>query len=110
MNSKATIITKPGFKQEQPEKLEGFLRAVKSAIDAEEKKYLMANIPRAALPEVKKVIPGLKAPTVVGLLDNEDEVAIHVVVNKKNIYDNIGKLKQLGATGILIMTVDQMIP
>ena len=110
MSSKATIITKPGFKQEQPEKLEAFLRAVKSAIDAEEKKYLMANIPRAALPEVKKVIPGLKAPTVVGLLDNEDEVAIHVVVNKKNIYDNIGKLKQLGATGILIMTVDQMIP
>ncbi|HSA06384.1 MAG TPA: ATP phosphoribosyltransferase [Candidatus Gastranaerophilales bacterium] len=110
MTSNAVIIARPGLKQEHSEKLEAFVRAIKSALDADEKKYLMANIPRQALGEVKQIIPGLKSPTVVRLLDNDDEVAIHVVVNKKNLYENINKLKQLGATGILIMTVDQMIP
>jgi len=110
MTSKATIIARPDFKNEEPGKLESFVRAIKSALDAEEKKYLMANIPKSVLGEVKRILPGLKSPTVVGLLDNDDEVAIHVVVSKKNIYENVDRLKQLGATGILIMTVDQMIP
>lgn len=110
MQSQSVIIGRPGIKEEQKEKLESFIRALKSALDAEEKKYLMANIPKAALNEVKNIIPGLKSPTVVGLLGNEEEVAIHVVVNKKTLYENIDRLKQLGATGILIMTVDQMIP
>lgn len=110
MDSQAVIIARPGLKEQETHKLESFVRAIKSALDADEKKYLMANIPKAALEEVKKIIPGLKSPTVIGLLDNEEEVAIHVVVNKKTLYDNIDRLKQLGATGILIMTVDQMIP
>ncbi len=110
MTSKAAIIATPDLKAQKPAKLESFVRAIKSALDAEEKKYLMANIPRAALNEVKNILPGLKSPTVVGLLDNKDEVAIHVVVSKKNVYENIDKLKKLGATGILIMTVDQMVP
>lgn len=110
MDSQAVIISRPGLKEQEARKLESFVRAIKSALDAEEKKYLMANIPKAALDEIKKIIPGLKSPTVIGLLDNEEEVAIHVVVNKKTLYDNIDRLKELGATGILIMTVDQMIP
>lgn len=110
MKSQAVIIGRPGLKEQEAQKLESFIRLVKSALDAEEKKYLMANIPKSALSEVKRIIPGLKSPTVIGLLDNEEEVAIHVVVNKKTIYDNIDRLKQLGANGILILTVDQMIP
>ena len=110
MNSQAVVIGRPGLEKQKTKKLEAFTRAIKSALDAEEKKYLMANIPKSVLAEVKSFIPGLNSPTVVGLLDNEKEVAIHVVVSKKNIYENIDRLKQLGATGILIMTVDQMIP
>lgn len=110
LDSQAMIIGRPGISTEQKDKIDTFKRAIKSAIDAEQKKYLMANIPRAALPEIKKFLPGLTSPTVIGLLDQSDEVAIHVVVEKKKIYDSIDRLKQLGATGILIMTVDQMIP
>ncbi len=110
MTSKATIITKPGLREQEQAKLESFIRAIKSALDAEEKKYLMANIPKNILGDVKSILPGLKSPTIVSLLDNDEEVAIHVVVSKKNIYENIDRLKQLGATGILIMTVDQMVP
>lgn len=110
LKSSAIIIGRPGILKEQETKINAFTRAVNSALNAEQKKYLMANIPRTALPEVKKFLPGLTSPTVIGLLDDEEDVAIHVVVNKKEIYESVDKLKQLGATGILIMTVDQMIP
>lgn len=110
MLSQAVIIGRPGIKEQETRRLEGFIRMIRSALDAEEKKYLMANIPKAVLNEVRQIIPGLKSPTVVGLLDNDNEVAIHVVVSKKTVYENIDRLKELGATGILIMTVDQMIP
>lgn len=110
LKSQAVIIGRPGILESHKSKIETFIRAVKSAVDAEEKKYLMANIPKSALAEIKAFLPGLTSPTVIGLLDNPEEVAIHVVVEKKNIYNNIDKLKQLGATGILILSVDQMIP
>jgi len=110
LDSQAVIVGRPGILTTEKDKINAFVRAIKSAIDAEEKKYLMANVPRSALPEIKKFLPGLSSPTVIGLLDEPDNVAIHVVVAKRHIYESIDKLKHLGATGILILTVDQMIP
>lgn len=110
LESTAVVIARPDILKNFPQKINAFTRALKSAIDAEEKKYLMANIPQSALAEVKKFLPGLTSPTVISLLDKPEEVAIHVVLEKKKIYESIDKLKQLGATGILIMTVDQIIP
>ena len=110
LQSKAVIIGRPGIKEEQKGKINAFIRAVKSALDAEEKKYLMANLPKASLSKVKDFMPGITSPTVTMLLDNDNDVAIHVVIEKKKVYENIEQLKQLGATGILIMTVDQMVP
>lgn len=110
LQSKAAIIGRPGIKNEQQVKINAFVRAIKSALDAEEKKYLMANLPKASLAKIKEFMPGVTSPTVTMLLDNDSEVAIHVVIEKKKVYENIEQLKQLGATGILIMTVDQMVP
>lgn len=110
LESQAVVIARPEIVKEHPEKIHALKRAIKSAIDAEEKKYLMANIPKSALADIKKFMPGLTSPTVISLLDRPDEVAIHVVIEKRKVYDAIDKLKQLGATGILILTVDQMIP
>jgi len=110
LRSKAVVIGRPGIKTEQQGKINAFVRALKSALDAEEKKYLMANLPKASLAKIKEFMPGITSPTVTMLLDNDSEVAIHAVIEKKKVYENIEHLKQLGATGILIMTVDQMVP
>ncbi|OGH94548.1 MAG: ATP phosphoribosyltransferase [Candidatus Melainabacteria bacterium GWA2_34_9] len=110
LQSKAVIIGRPGIKKEQQSKINAFIRAVKSALDAEEKKYLMANLPKDSLEKIKEFMPGFTSPTVTMLLDNDKDVAIHAVIEKKKVYENIEQLKQLGATGILIMTVDQMVP
>lgn len=110
LESSATIIGRPGVKEEKKDEIETFIRAIRSAITAENKKYLMANIPKKSLPKVKDFLPGLTSPTVVTLLDNDEEVAIHVVINKNEVYSSVDKLKKLGATGILILSTDQVIP
>ena len=40
----------------------------------------------------------------------DDVVAIHVVVDKSQIYNTVNKLKKLGASGILIVPIDRMVP
>jgi ATP phosphoribosyltransferase len=110
LTSNAVIIGRPGIKEDRKLEIEAFTRAIKSAIDAKEKKYLMAHVQKAKLDEIKTILPGLSSPTVTSLIGNDHEVVIHVVINKSEVYESIDKLKQLGSSGILIMTVDQMIP
>lgn len=69
----------------------------------------MAHIPKSKIEEVKNFLPGLTSPTVIPLLDNEEKVVIHVVVDKDKIYDAIDNLKAIGGGGILILSVDQMV-
>lgn len=109
LESTSVIIGRPGIVSEHKDKIENFVMAINSALAAEEKKYLMANVPKSSLKDIKQFLPGLSAPTVISLLDDEESVVIHVVVEKYKIYDSVAKLKKLGASGILIMTVDQMI-
>ncbi|MDD3593470.1 MAG: ATP phosphoribosyltransferase [Candidatus Gastranaerophilales bacterium] len=107
--SSAVVIGKPDIKKEKSSEIEAFVRAVKSALAAKEKKYLMAHIPKSVLDEVKSFLPGLSSPTVTTLHGNDNAVVVHVVVDKNKIYESVDKLKKLGASGILILTVDQMI-
>ncbi|UKI42814.1 MAG: hypothetical protein L6V95_07335 [Candidatus Melainabacteria bacterium] len=58
---------------------------------------------------MKDFLPGLSSPTVTSLLDDDNNVVIHVVVDEDEVYESIDKLKKLGGRGILIMTVEQMV-
>lgn len=109
LNSQACVIVNPKILEKAREEIDMFCLAINSVMVAEEKKYLMANIPKDALEEIKSFLPGLSAPTVITLLDKPDELAIHVVVDKNKIYESIKRLKSLGGSGILILSVDQMI-
>lgn len=109
MKSTAVIIARKGLDNELKEKVQSLLRALDSVIDAREKKYLMVNLPKKALSEIKSFLPGLSAPTVTTLLDDEENVVVHVVVDKDKVYESVEHLKALGGAGILIMTVDQMV-
>jgi ATP phosphoribosyltransferase len=109
MESTTVVIANPNVLSRSKGEIDMFCLAIDSVMVAEQKKYLMANLPKSSLEDVKKFLPGLSAPTVVSLLDKPDEIAIHVVVDRNKIYESIRKLKQHGASGILILSVDQMI-
>jgi ATP phosphoribosyltransferase len=84
--------------------------ALESVLRAAGKRYLMANVPRTALEEVKRVLPGLNGPTIVDVLNNGDHVAAHAVVDQADVYRTIGALKQLGAEGILVTRIERLMP
>lgn len=109
LSSSAVIIARKGLSNNLKEKSDSLLIALKAVIDAREKKYLMAHVPKSALEEIKSFLPGLSSPTVMPLMNDEKNVVIHVVVDEDKVYDSIQHLKSLGGQGILIMTVDQMV-
>jgi ATP phosphoribosyltransferase len=84
--------------------------ALTSVLRARGKRYLMANVPRAALERVKQVIPGLNGPTVIDILNGGAHVAVHAVVPATTIYRTIAELKALGAEGILVTRIERLAP
>ena len=109
LESTAIVISNKNLSEEKQEKTQIILRALKSVIDAREKKYLMAHVPKASLDEIRAFLPGLSSPTIMTLAGDDEHVVMHVVVDADKVFDSIDKLKKLGGQGILIMTVDQMV-
>ena len=90
--------------------LEELVAALTSVLRARGKRYLMANVPRAALESVRKVLPGLNGPTVIDILDGGSMVAVHAVVPATTIYRTIAELKKLGGEGILVTRIERLMP
>lgn len=84
--------------------------AIESVLRAEKKRYLMANVPRARIEEVRDVIPGLSGPTIVEVLDSGEWLAAHAVVDADQVYQTIAKLKALGAEGLLVTRIERLMP
>ena len=84
--------------------------ALASVLRARDKRYVMANVPRAALDEVKRVLPGLNGPTVIDILNGGAHVAVHAVAAASTIYRTIAQLKALGAEGILVTRIERLMP
>ena len=76
--------------------------------NAEDKKYVRMNVPKARMKEIISVLPGLKSPTVIPLADDE-WCSVHTVLEEKRFWEIIGKLKDLGAQGILVTPIEKMI-
>lgn len=109
LKSSAIVISNKYLSEEKNEKTQAVLRALKSVIDAREKKYLMAHVPKSSLDEIRSFLPGLSSPTIMTLAGDDEHVVMHVVVDADKVFDSIDRLKKLGGQGILIMTVDQMV-
>lgn len=84
--------------------------ALASVLRARGRRYLMANVPRAALDEVKRIIPGLNGPTVIDIMNGGTMVAVHAVVPAASIFRTVTQLKQVGGEGILVTRIERLMP
>lgn len=109
-DSQAVLIASKNLDIERMRELKELANALESVEIAEHKKYLMADVPVAALDEIRSFLPGIDGPTVMNIAGRDDVVAIHVVIDKSQIYNTVNKLKKLGASGILIVPIDRMVP
>ena len=108
MQSEALLIGNKNMSQEKRDVLDQMLFRFKAVKDAEDKKYVRMNAPKAHLQEIINVLPGLKSPTVIPLAD-EEWCSVHTVLDQKRFWEIIGKLKEMGAQGILVTPIEKMI-
>ncbi len=112
LESSALLIARPDLlaDPEGRRRAEELAAALESVLRAQDKRYLMANIPRSALAELKRVLPGLNGPTIVDVMDSGEIVAAHAVVDRRDVYRVIADLKAIGATGILLTRIERLMP
>lgn len=108
MKSEALLIGNKQLSEEKKAILEQLRFRIQAVKNAEDKKYIRMNVPKNQLEEIINVLPGLKSPTVIPLAD-EEWCCVHTVLDQKRFWDIIGKLKELGAQGILVTPIEKMI-
>ena len=107
--SQAVAIASKTSLEKHRDEIYDITNAIKSVMNAESKKYLMADIPKDKLKEVQSMFPGLAGPTVMNIAGRDDMVAIHVVIDAKDIYDAVNSLQKLGGKGILTLPIDRLV-
>ena len=110
LRSEAVLIANPQSSDARKPPLYELQAALKSVLDAQARRYLMVNLPQARLEEVKALLPGVTAPTVMHLLGREDWVALHAVVPEDQINGLIPTLRRYGAEGLLVLPIERMVP
>ena len=108
MQSEALLIGNKQLSEEKKAILEQLLFRIEAVKAAEDKKYVLMNIPTDKLDEIIQVLPGMKSPTVMPLAQ-EGWSSVHTVLDQKCFWEIIGKLKALGAEGILVLPIEKMI-
>lgn len=108
MPSEALLIGTKGLSAEKREILDALLFRFEAIQMAEGKKYVLLNAPKDKLDEIIEVLPGMKSPTVTPLANGE-WVSVQSVIAEKHFWEIIGKLKSLGAEGILVLPIEKMI-
>ena len=107
--SEAVLIANKNLSAEDKELLEELLFRIESERVSRGKKYLLMNIPTASLDEAVKILPAMRSPTVMPLAA-EGWCSLHSVVDSADLWDKVRQLKAIGAEGILVLTLDKIIP
>lgn len=108
MQSEAILIANRYMDEEKKKVLQEMLFRFEAVRNAEDKKYVRMNVPKDKMEAIINVLPGLKSPTIIPLAD-EDWCSVHTVLDQKRFWEIIGKLKELGAQGILVTPIEKMI-
>ena len=88
--------------------LDKLLDRINGVIQARESKYIMMHSPKKNLDKIIKLLPGIEVPTILPLAHKEDYVALHMVSQENLFWDTMEKLKQAGASSILVLPIEKM--
>ncbi len=108
MNSEALLIGNWHMDEEKHNILNEMLFRFQAVRAAQNKKYVMMNVPQDQIAAITEVLPGIKSPTIIPLSDPK-WCAVHTVIDEKRFWEIIGQLKELGAQGILVTPIEKMI-
>jgi ATP phosphoribosyltransferase len=108
MESEAVLISRRQLTSESQRILDKLLFRIKAVKSAKQNKYILLNAPNEKLSEITKLIPGIKSPTVMPLAE-KGWSSLHSVINENDFWEVVERLRDAGAEGILVLSIDQMI-
>jgi ATP phosphoribosyltransferase len=108
LKSQAVIIVNKNLNAGKKEILDRLLFRIRSVINAKENKYILLNAPESAVEKICSILPGMKSPSIIPLV-NKGWCSIHSVVKEDQFWDRIDQLKEAGAEGILVIPIEKMI-
>jgi len=107
--SEAILVTSESAKSQRAEELDAIVTMLGSVIAARSRKYLMMNAPSVQLGVLEDLLPGLESPSIIPLA-HEGMIAIHSVVGADEVWGLLPKLKTAGASGILVLPIEKILP
>lgn len=108
MQSEAIIVANKQLTPEKEAIVDELLFRIAAVQEAENKKYILMNVPNEKIEEIVKILPGIKAPTIMPLV-REGWSSLHTVLDEKCFWNIISQLKLHGAEGILVLPIEKMI-
>jgi ATP phosphoribosyltransferase len=109
--SEAVIIqTRANLSESKQQWVSKLLQRLNGVLQVRESKYIMLHAPRSALPEIRRLLPGSEAPTVMPLEGQADRVAVHAVCRENVFWETLENLKAAGASAMLVLPVEKMLP
>lgn len=109
LKSEAVLVQAPKpLSEELAHVVDSIVQRFRGVTASQGAKYVMMNAPRAALPAITAVLPGVDAPTVTPLAGRDDHVAVHAVCQESVFWETLERLKAAGASGILVLPIEKM--
>lgn len=108
LESQAVLISTPTLDSEKEAILNSFVFRVNGVLRARNTKYITLNTPTEAIPEIVKLLPGLKSPSVLPLV-TPGWSSLHTVVAENEFWGLVENLKGVGAQGILVLPIEKVI-
>ena len=110
LESSAALIQTPiDVPKEKAEWMERLLQRIQGVLQVRESKYIMLHAPRDALQEIRELLPGSEAPTIIPLEGRNDKVAVHAVCRENVFWETLEQLKEAGASSMLVIPVEKML-
>lgn len=106
--SEAVLISNPNLTAENQAILDKLLFRMQAVREGKQNKYILLNAPNSAIESICSLLPGMKSPTILPLV-NKDWSSLHSVIQEDDYWEIIEQLKNLGAEGILIIPIEKMI-
>ncbi len=108
MESQAVLISTPGLNEFKTSILNKLLFRMESVQNGSNNKYILLNAPNDRLDDIIRLLPGMRSPTVLPLVE-KGWSSLHSVINEDEFWDNIEQLRTAGAEGILVVPIEKMI-
>ncbi len=109
LESEAVLIANPEVARERSAEIAAIDTMIGAVIAARDRKYVLMNAPATHLAELEALLPGLESPSVIPLA-HEGMIAIHSVVGSNDVWSLLPRLKAAGASGILVLPIEKIVP